>query len=176
MLASHLAGLKPTSIGIGRVTICAEPGAVLVVPDLGPGVAVVICDPMLDVAGVLHCLLPDSEMDRVRAATRPGLFLDTGLDALLEAAEPWDMDRNRMRVFAAGSARAMGSADHFNPGRANREALRSELEKRGLKLAAQHLNGFHNRSLYLLMETGELIVHVSGQAMGTVLCRNWTPI
>ena len=71
-------------VGMGDMLASNNPQCTLVTHSLGSCVGVVIYDPTVRVGGMLHAMLPDSNISAERAASRPFMFVDTGLPALLK--------------------------------------------------------------------------------------------
>lgn len=65
--------------------ISNTPGTVLVTYSLGSCIAVAIYDPLVRVGGMLHFMLPDSELDPEKAQNNPFMFADTGIPSLFKA-------------------------------------------------------------------------------------------
>src|SRR5438309_10213160 len=82
-------------IGIGEFAVSNRPGDVIVTHALGSCIAVCICDPRAGVAGMLHFLLPESSINPERAREQPGVFADTGIPLLFEAAAQYGLVRKR---------------------------------------------------------------------------------
>ena len=55
-------------------------GDVLVTYSLGSCLGLSLWDPVAHVGGLIHCMLPLSKIDPVKAKTNPYMFTDTGLD------------------------------------------------------------------------------------------------
>jgi len=148
-----------------------DPGASLCTFPLGACLGVAIYDPIAKVGGVLHSLLPASSLDPARAASRPGMFLDTGLTALLEGALQLKATRESLQVYVAGAAQIMDDPDFFDIGKSNCDIFHSLLQQRGVKVHAQNVGGRTNRSMELILATGEVRLRFSGQSEPTPLCK-----
>ena len=73
-------------IGIGEFAVTTSPDAEIVTHALGSCIAVCLLDPVAHVAGMLHFLLPESQLNPERAARQPATFADTGIPLLFQAA------------------------------------------------------------------------------------------
>ena len=138
---------------------------------LGACLGMTIFDAAAKVAGVLNSMLPESSIDPARAAAKPGMFLDTGVAAMLERAEKLGAKLDRLTVCVTGGARILDETHYFNIGNRNFEVLTGLLAKTGLKLSAQDVGGLSNRSLQMNTMTGEIRLKISGQAKMKVLCK-----
>jgi len=138
---------------------------------LGACLGIAIYDPVAKVGGLLHSLLPASSLDPKRAASRPGMFLDTGLTALLDGAQRLKATRKSLRVFVAGAAQIIDETALFNIGKINCDILPQLLRQLGVKLHAQNVGGRTNRSMELILATGEVLLKFSGQTASMLLCK-----
>ena len=59
------------TVGIADMQVSNDPDAMLVTYSLGSCIGVMIYDPVVRVGGMLHYMLPDSNLDQVKARTRP---------------------------------------------------------------------------------------------------------
>lgn len=172
MLSTCLAGLAKQSVGIADLTVCSDAHFMLVAGSLGTGLAVGVYDPLVKVGGLLHAMLPDSSLDPARGTAKPGLFLDTGLHTLLKSAFQLRASPSRLEVYVAGGAHLIGATHPFDFGQQNYEALVLLLKKYDLKITSEDVGGHVNRTLFLVLRTGEVRVRNSGQSRDTLLCRN----
>lgn len=157
-------------VGLAEVVVTQDPDVTLCTQPLGACLGIAVYDPVAKVGGVLHSLLPDSKLDPARAASRPGMFLDTGLAELLGRAEAMGATKENLRVFTAGGAQIIDETASFNVGKRNYEVLHQLLEQQGLTLHAQDVGGLTNRTMQLNLETGEVRLKFSGQIKLKLLC------
>jgi chemotaxis protein CheD len=158
-------------VGMADFVVVQNQNAVLRTPPLGACLGVSIYDPVVKVGGLLHSLLPDSGIDPARAASRPGMFLDSGLAAMLQKARESGASMDNLVVCAAGGARILDETSYFNIGHRNFEVLTGLLAQLGLNLRAQQVGGLSNRSMQINAATGEVRLKISGQAKMNVLCK-----
>lgn len=162
-------------VGIADLAVSNNPAVTLTTYSLGSCLGVAIYDPVVRAGGLVHIMLPDSNIDPVKAAQQPGMFVDTGVAAVFRAAYQLGADKMRMRIAVAGGSQIMDSSGYFNIGKRNQEALASLFEKHGLTVAAEQTGGLVNRTMYLHLGTGEVRLKVSGQTTETVLlCKSST--
>src|SRR5579883_1458661 len=131
--------LEHHMVGLAELAVSQDPHLLLCTHALGACLGIAIFDPTAGVGGLLHSLLPDSKMDPKRAADRPGMFLDTGLAALLERALQLGAKKENLRVIIAGGAQIMDETTSFNIGQRNHEVLRALLAQHGLKIHAEDI-------------------------------------
>ncbi|MFW5902243.1 MAG: chemotaxis protein CheD, partial [Thermodesulfobacteriota bacterium] len=70
-------------VDIADMKISNNPSDTLVTYSLGSCIGVAIYDPVLQLGGMIHCMLPLSKVDKEKAKTRPYMFVDTGMNLLL---------------------------------------------------------------------------------------------
>lgn len=151
-------------VGIGDLLVATGEQEELVTYALGSCLGVAMHDPVRRVGGLVHVLLPDSALDQEKASRRPGTFVDTGVELLLEWMLHEGAERHRLRVAVAGgaTARRMGG-DYFQVGDRNVRAFDRYAAARGLRVAAADVGG-HDlaRTLVLSVATGTLEVRSDG--------------
>lgn len=150
-------------VGVGEIGVVTDASAELVIYGLGSCVGVAVLDPEAGVGGLLHALLPDASFDPGRADAEPAVFVDTGIDALLEAVVRAGAAAQRLHVVAAGGARTPGFA-HFEVGQRNVAALRTSLAGRDLGLEASDLGGAGARTMRVNVGGGTVTVLRGGDA------------
>src|SRR5262249_9994475 len=73
-------------VGIGELAVGTQQQDVIVTHALGSCIAVCVWDPIAQVGGLLHFLLPESKINLARAAQQPATYADTGVPLLLQEA------------------------------------------------------------------------------------------
>jgi chemotaxis protein CheD len=145
-------------VGIGEYAVSSDPDAVLVTYALGSCIAVVIFDPVTKVGGLLHYMLPDSNLDSEKALRRPCMFADTGIPLLFQRAYQLGAVRARIEVAVLGGAQVMDSGGTFNIGKRNHLALRKIFWKAGILIRSEDVGGTQSRTVRLEMTTGRVMI------------------
>jgi chemotaxis protein CheD len=143
-------------VGVADCKLSANPDTVLVTYALGSCIALAIHDPVARIAGLLHFMLPDSEIDRQKAARNPYMFADTGIPLLFRRSYELGAEKRRLIVRAAGGAQVMDAQGIFNIGKRNSVALRKILWKAGLMLHGEAVGGMDSRTVRLEVATGRI--------------------
>jgi len=143
--------VKMADCGVGDA-----PGLVLVTFALGSCIGLAAHDPVASVGGLLHFMLPDSSIDRQRAAASPYMFADTGIPLLLERLYQRGASKRRLVLHAVGGARMLDQQGVFEIGTRNYLATRRILWKAGLLLRGEAVGGEESRTLRLEIGTGRL--------------------
>lgn len=145
-------------VGIGECRFSSRSDCRLVSYALGSCIGLSAWDPETKTGGMLHCMLPDSGMNSLRAANNPGVFADTGLIMLLRGCEKMGASRSGLILHAIGAAGMLDNSRHFDVGNRNAQSLKSALQKEGLRLGAELLGGGVSRSISLEVASGKVTV------------------
>lgn len=150
-------------IGVGDMQVTSDPAATLITYALGSCLGVAVYDPVARVGGMLHAMLPRSEIDPGKARTRPSVFVDTGVPALFRACYEQGASKHRLVVKVAGAATANGtSSDHFQIGRRNVLVARQLFWKNSVLVHGQDVGGTLSRTMSLHVGSGDVIIRVAG--------------
>jgi chemotaxis protein CheD len=146
-------------VGVGDYYVTADTEKTLVTYALGSCVGVTAYDPRTQVGGLLHFMLPDSNLNPPKADTRPAMFGDTGLAAFLGELTRLGATKPNLVVKLAGGARSLnGSPEFFNIGERNLILAKRFLWQKGLIVAGEDTGGSDYRTVMLEMRTGRVFV------------------
>ncbi|HPO14514.1 MAG TPA: chemotaxis protein CheD, partial [Candidatus Hydrogenedentes bacterium] len=109
--------------------IADQPDDVLVTYSLGSCVGLTLYDPVLRIGGMIHCMLPLSKIDPVKAAQVPEMFTDTGVPRLIQTMLDRGAPMRRLVAKVAGAAKLLDEQGTFNIGERNFTVLRKVLWK-----------------------------------------------
>jgi chemotaxis protein CheD len=151
-------------IGIGELAVSNEPGSIIATHAIGSCIAVCVFDPVAAVAGMLHFLLPESQINASRAEQQPAAFADTGIPLLFQTAYEYGLDKKRAIVKLVGGAEiAIPGGTPFTTGRRNALAAKNLLWRNGVFVSAEDVGGTEARTVHLSISDGRLQVY-SGQS------------
>lgn len=150
-------------VGVADMAVSKHPEEDLITYSLGSCIAVVIHDPTVMVGGMLHYMLPESNIDSEKAKRLPAMFADTGIPLLFKQSYQFGATKKNLVVRVVGGAQIMDENGVFNIGKRNYLALRKIFWKNNVMVAAEHVGGNVNRTVRLEMGTGRVILKVSGQ-------------
>ena len=158
--------IEPTSrtIGVADCLTSADISESLVTYALGSCVAVVMYDPVAQVGGLLHFLLPDCSLDSARGRSNPLVYADTGIQVLFDRCIEIGARKSRLAVSAVGGANVIADEGFFDIGRRNVLSCRKALWKTGLLLRAEALGGAVSRSVRIDIATGKVWIKEAGGA------------
>jgi len=153
---------KTLVVGVADMVASNDSSAEIVTYSLGSCLGLTIYDPVKKIGGLLHLMLPDSNIDAAKAASAPFMFVDTGVPRLFHAAYNLGADRSRLVVKVAGGSQLLDQQGIFNIGSRNFDALKKLLAQNGLKLHAADVGGLSSRTLRLDLTTGLVTVKTPG--------------
>ena len=154
----------PQVIGIGDCKVSKDSTDTLITHALGSCIAVLIHDPVARVAGLLHFMLPESNLDVDKAAKRPFVYADTGIPLLFQNAYQLGASKLRLHVMAAGGAQMLDPNGTFNIGKRNHLAMRKIFWKAGVIIHKEAIGGTNSRTISIDVATGRVQLRTSGEA------------
>lgn len=140
-----------------------RPDDIIVTYSLGSCIGLAIYDPVAKVGGLLHYMLPDSNLDKAKAANNPFMFADTGIPRLFKETYKYGAKKQRMKVVVVGGAQILDQKGLFNIGKRNHMALRKMLFKNNVMINYEEVGGNVNRTVRLFIGGGEVFIKTSGQ-------------
>ena len=153
---------KRLIVGMADMVSSNDASALLVTYSLGSCVGITVYDPEQKVGGMLHAMLPDSNINLARAKDLPYMFVDTGLPALFHSVMGLGGVRARLVVKLAGGAQFLDEKKIFNIGERNVQAALAMLTRNGMPLSGRVTGGHDSRTLRLDLSTGEVTIDVPG--------------
>jgi chemotaxis protein CheD len=122
-----------------------------------------IHDKQAGVGGLLHFMLPESNIDTEKAARQPFMFADTGIPLLFRMAYELGADKRRLSVVVAGGSQMMDPEGAFNIGKRNYMAMRKIFWKAGVLVQAEEIGGGVSRTVRLEVGTGKIFMRLGGE-------------
>jgi len=158
-------------VRIGEFVVSNDPNDVLVAYGLGSCVVVCLYDPMANVGGMLHALLPTAQNEN-QLAVNPAKFVDQGVPLLLDAVLKQGARRIWLKSSLCGGAQLFnnhlmhnkpGDNGHLNIGQRNVLAAHEALKAAGIRLHAQATGGSAGRTVRLYLADGRTTVKTLGK-------------
>lgn len=146
------------TVGISDMKVSDNESDILVTHSLGSCIGLSLYDPEIRVGGLVHCMMPVSKLDPVKAAANPLMFTDTGVTALLKAVFDRGANRKRLIVTVAGAASLLDDKGFFKIGEKNHTILRKILWKNDILISEEDVGGNIVRTMYLYMNTGKTVI------------------
>ena len=150
-------------VGISDMKVSNNPDDIIITYSLGSCIGLVIWDPVAKVAGMLHYMLPDSNLDLNRAKEKPFMFADSGIPLLFKETYKFGAVKNRMIVKVVGGSQVMDTNGVFNIGKRNYMVLRKIFWKNQIMIATEDVGGTVNRTISIEIGSGFTRLKVSGR-------------
>ncbi len=154
---------KNIIIGVSDMKVSNDPEGILVTYSLGSCIGVAIYDPMVKVGGLLHFMLPESSLDKIKSENNPYMFADTGIPRLFKTTYQLGAKKENMRVIIAGGSQVLDQHGFFNIGKRNQMAVRKMFHRNNVIIDYFDTGGNVNRTIRMSIKNGDTWVKVSGQ-------------
>lgn len=125
---------------------------------LGSCLGLMIYDPVAQVGGMLHAMLPLSKINPQKAAVNPYMFVDKGVPILFKEVYGLGGKKERLIVKAAGCGSPIGKNEMFKIGERNYTILKKLLWKNGVLLKAEEIGGSISRTVHFDIFTGRVTI------------------
>ncbi|MEP6836210.1 MAG: chemotaxis protein CheD [Gemmatimonas sp.] len=152
-------------VGVADFKLSRNPDERLVTYALGSCLGLSVYDPVAQVGGLLHVMLPTGAIDPEKMVQNPSMFVDSGVPVLFKECYKLGARKERMIVKVAGGSHngLSDEDDKYQIGKRNLLALRRLLWKNGVMLHAQETGGVQvSRTMWLDVGTGEVTLKVNG--------------
>jgi len=150
-------------IDISDAKVSKDAKDTLMTYSLGSCIGVALYDPATRSGGMLHYQLPSAKMDPAKAAAKPFMFADSGMEKLMKKILAFGAAKKHLQIKIAGGAQMMNDAKTFNIGKRNYTALRQLLWKNGMFIDSEDIGGKLARNLSLDIADGTVKVTSQGQ-------------
>ena len=160
-----VAAPRPVIVGMADMKVTDKPDETLITYALGSCLGIIVHDPVARVAGLLHVMLPSSEIDAAKAKIQPAMFVDTGVPLLFKECYRLGARKERMTVSVAGGSFAGKSDadDSFQIGKRNMITLRKLLWKNGVLISADETGGLQqSRTMSVQVDSGIVSLRTNG--------------
>jgi len=130
----------------------------LIVTVLGSCVAVCLRDPIANIAGMNHFLLPQdnsSSQDMLSESARYGVF---AMDILINHMLKLGALRHRLEAKVFGGGNVLKGLTMTNVGERNAEFVLDYLKTEGIPILAQDLLDIYPRKVYFFADSGQVMV------------------
>ena len=155
--------MKTIVVGISDMKVSNNPDEVLITYSLGSCLGVIIYDPVVRVAGMLHSMLPLSKIDPHKATVSPYMFVDTGIPLLFRQAYSLGADKNNIIVKAVGCSSLLDEKGFFKIGERNFTVLRKLLWKNNILIEKQDIGGSMSRTVSIIVGNGDVKIKSAGK-------------
>lgn len=152
-------------VGIADMNIAKTPQTIRT-SGLGSCVGVVLYDSIKKIGGMVHVMLPDSQLGK-STKMNVAKFADTGIHAMIEMLKAEGVRPFSLKAKIAGGAQMFqfGSSDTVRIGPRNVEAVKQELKRYSIPILAEDTGGSSGRTIEFDPETS--ILHIRTVNAGT---------
>lgn len=139
-------------------------GDVIVTHALGSCLGIAVHDPANSVGGLLHVMMPASNINPDKAKANPYMFVDTGVPMFFQKLYSLGCNKRQMKVKVAGGANVhKKDNDRFAIGKRNYMMLKKIFWKNGVLIESEDVGGEHARTMYLEVGTGKVWLSTAGK-------------
>jgi chemotaxis protein CheD len=151
-------------VGVADMKLARDPGDVIVTHALGSCLGIAVHDPVTRIGGMLHVMMPLSNVNPEKAKVNPFMFVDTGVPLFFRSLFEAGVVKGRMIVKVAGGASIQeGKTDTFGIGKRNYTVLKKMFWKNGVLIEAEEVGGSCPRTMYLDVDTGRVTLNTAGK-------------
>jgi chemotaxis protein CheD len=152
-------------VGISDMKVVVGDDHMVRTYSLGSCLGLTLLDKQAKVGGMIHCMLPLSKIDKVKAEKSPAMFVDVGVPLLLQQLFDKGASRKNLIVKVAGCGQLLDDKKLFKIGERNYTVLRKILWKNNILIDAEDVGGTKSRTVSLYMETGITTVKADGKEL-----------
>lgn len=134
----------------------------LVTHALGSCLGLMVYDPIENVGGLLHAMLPLSKINLRKAEANPFMFVDTGVPELFRKVYDLGGQKARLIVKVAGCGQPLGNNEMFKIGERNYTILKKLLWKNNILLESEDIGGMISRTVHFDISTGQIVISSGG--------------
>lgn len=153
-------------VGIAQMDVATAPNTIRT-SGLGSCVGVVLYDESKGVAGLIHVMLPDSQLGRTDSIN-VAKFADTGIPAMVNQLKQEGIQPFKLKAKIAGGAQMFqftSSRDSMRIGPRNVEAVKQQLKKLSIPLIAEDTGGSSGRTIEFDLQTAKLNIRTVNQGV-----------
>lgn len=150
------------TVGIADMACSDRPGDLVITHALGSCLGVSLHDPLAQVGGLIHIMLPYSKLSGRPEVENPLMYVDTGLPVLFGEFHALGGRRERAVLKVAGGAQLLDSQGRFRIGERNWAMLKKLLWKNSIPIAAEDVGGGISRTMALAIGTGQVTISADG--------------
>ncbi|SHG15496.1 chemotaxis protein CheD [Fodinibius roseus] len=150
-----------TVVGVSDLRVSSNSHEIIITYALGSCLGIAMYDPAEMVGGLLHVMLPLSKSDPQKAIAKPAMYVDSGLNLLLNKMYRLGAKKGNLVVSVAGGATMKRRAkdDYFKIGKRNFTVFRKLLWKNGFMIANQDVGGTISRTMAIRMSDGIVTIN-----------------
>jgi len=149
--------VKQLVVNIADMKISTNPDECLITYSLGSCVALALYDPYSHIAGLIHIMLPESQIEK-GDNINPYKFVDLGVPLLYKEIFKAGAKRHHVVTKVIGGSNVMDKNKYFNIGERNYTAVRKMLWRNNMIIHKEDVGGSKSRTVRVFTATGKVIV------------------
>jgi chemotaxis protein CheD len=148
-------------VGMAELKVTKNPG-VLNCIGLGSCIGIVLYDRITRAGGMAHIMMPDSSRAKKSdgGILNKAKYVDTAIEEMLLEMEHLGARKINIRAYVFGGANMFPELFHkdafLNMGERNIDAVKEELARKKIKIAAEDIGGSWGRTITLYTESGRI--------------------
>ena len=157
-----------TMVGMADMKLVKDPGA-LTTLGLGSCVGIALYDPVVKIAALAHCMLPEAAQFQNNSNTAK--FVDTAIEQLVQDMEKLGALKRRIVAKLAGGAQMFAfssSNENLRIGDRNVDAANKILKQMGIPIVSSDVRENYGRTVELFAADGSLIIKTIGKGVKTI--------
>lgn len=161
-----MTALLIVKVGMADLNVLPEPGMIKTT-GLGSCVGVTLYDPVTQIAGMAHVMLPSSDIAR-EGAFNAAKYADTAIPELLARMLPLGANRSRLVAKLAGGAQMFAFAaanESMRIGPRNVESCKAVLQRLNIPILSEDTGGHSGRTIEFYNDTGKLLLRTVQQGV-----------
>lgn len=151
------------NVGIGEYKV-SKPPKRLITLGLGSCVGVSMWDPITQVGGLIHIMLPNSkDFSKLK---KPQTYADLGIPLMVKDLIRHGARQSSIKAKLVGGAQMFSGVDKkllFNIGERNIEMSRKILKELSIVIISEDVGGNKGRSMYFNLANGEVQIKTLGR-------------
>lgn len=150
-------------VGVADMKISNSHGDVIVTHALGSCLGIAVHDAEAGVGGLLHVMMPMSNINPEKARNNPFMFVDTGVPRFFRKIYEYGGEKKRLKIHVAGGANVQGNGnDRFAIGKRNFVVLKKVFWQNGIMISGEDVGGVHARTMFLEVGSGACWLSTGG--------------
>ena len=149
---------KSIVVNIADMKVSTNPNEFLVTYSLVSCVSLAVYDPHLKYGGLIHIMLPESQIEKSGDNVNPYKFVDLGVPALYKEMFKLGCKRNHLITKVIGGSNVMDKNKYFNIGERNYTSVRKILWRNNMIIHKEDVGGSKSRTVRLYTATGRCVV------------------
>jgi chemotaxis protein CheD len=155
--------MNKITVGISEAKFSNSTQDTIVTYALGSCIGVVVYDPKSGVGGMLHYMLPLSNIAPDKAKANPYMFGDVGIPQLFQQVYAMGARKENLLVYVAGGARVIEGEKLMDIGQRNILICRKLFWKNNILIQGEATGDIKPRTMYLDMSTGKCWIVSKGE-------------